>query len=63
MNPPELESEPAPCYARRGRIETPDDTHQCPILKCAHAFQCEGFKITLHSSSQTFLQYFTKKNT
>ena len=23
MNPPNLESEHAPCYARRGRIETP----------------------------------------
>ena len=23
MNPPELASEPAPCYTRRGRIERP----------------------------------------
>ena len=34
---------------------------QCSSLKCAHAFQCEGFKIiTLHSNF--FLQHFTKKN-
>jgi hypothetical protein len=25
MDPPELASEPAPCYARRGRIEPPEN--------------------------------------
>ena len=28
MDTPELASEPAPCYARRGRIEPPQDNEQ-----------------------------------
>jgi hypothetical protein len=28
MDPPELASEPAPCYTRRGRIEPPENTDE-----------------------------------
>ena len=39
MNPPELASEPVPCYARRGRIERPALSYVCiqrPSIKITY---------------------------
>jgi hypothetical protein len=46
MDPPELASEPAPCHARRGRIEPPVCSHCDPghnkLLVLFGAKEAEG---------------------
>jgi hypothetical protein len=37
MDPPELASEPAPCYARRGRIEPPGCRYNAGIGRLVYA--------------------------